>query len=165
MNSDYITLSKIRFFGHHGVTVEEQERGQILEVTLRLEFSLAAAGRQDDLSRTVDYQVVYEVARAILEGPPRKLAETLAESVAADVLKKFKLVKAVEVEVTKPAPPVRFAFAGFSACVRREQVGRGKKDAMGSRAQAPQKRRAVASDAPAARKVRTLRALHGTPKL
>jgi dihydroneopterin aldolase len=102
----------------------------------------------------VDYQAVFEVARAILEGPPRKLAETLAESVAAEVLKKFKLVKAVEVEVTKPSPPVRFAFAGFSAGVRRERVGKGKKDAMGSHAQAPQKRRAVASDAPTVLSVR-----------
>ena len=121
MNSDSITLSKIRFFAHHGVTVEEQERGQILEVTVRLEYSLAAAARADDLARTVDYQAVFEVTRKIIEGPPRKLAETLADSVAAEILKKFKLVKAVEVEVTKPAPPVRFAFGGFSACVRRKR--------------------------------------------
>jgi len=116
---DSLTLSRLRFFAHHGVLPAETAHGQIFEVTVRLKLSLAAAAQADDLQQTVDYQLVYEVVQKIMNGPRVKLAETLAESVATELLRTFPSVTAADVEVIKPQPPVNFAFAGFSAKIRR----------------------------------------------
>ena len=119
MTSDTLTLSRLRFFGHHGVLPEETARGQDFEVTVHLELSLAEAGRADDLGLTVDYRAVREVVRGVMEGPPRKLVEALAEGIAMETLRVFPLVKAVGVEVLKPKPPVDFASDGLIVRIRR----------------------------------------------
>jgi len=119
MSQDSLTLSRLRFFAHHGVLPAETAHGQIFEVTVRLELPLAEAARADDLTKTVDYQAAYEVVRGVMEGPQMKLAETLAEVIATALLREFARVEAVEIEVIKPQPPVAFAFAGFFAKIRR----------------------------------------------
>jgi dihydroneopterin aldolase len=116
---DALTLHRLRFFAHHGVLPAEKTHGQTFEVTVRLEFPLAAAGRADDLALTVDYQRAYAVVRQVMDGPRRQLAEALAETIAAGLLGVFPVVEAVEVEVVKPHPPVTFDFAEFSAHIRR----------------------------------------------
>jgi len=116
---DSLSLHRLRFFAHHGVLPAETAHGQIFEVTVRLELPLAEAARADDLQKTVDYQQVYEAVRKIMEGPRVKLAETLAETIAAELLRAFPSVVAADIEVIKPQPPVNFAFAGFSARIQR----------------------------------------------
>ena len=74
-----------------------------------------------DRFRTIDYPDVWAATRAVMEGPPRHLIETLAEQVAAALLQRFTPVTAVVVEVTKPAPPVTFPFAGVAVRIRRER--------------------------------------------
>jgi 7,8-dihydroneopterin aldolase/epimerase/oxygenase len=123
MTPDSLTLSGLRFFAHHGVLSEETSRGQEFEVTVQLELPLGEAGRTDDLGRTVDYRAVCEVIRGVMEGPPRKLVETLAERVAAEILGAFPLVQAVEVEVVKPRPPVDFVTTGLVVRIRRVRAG------------------------------------------
>jgi dihydroneopterin aldolase len=119
MSADTLTLSRMRFFGRHGVLPAETARGQDFEVTVRLELPLAEAGRTDDLSRTVDYRAVHEIVRGVMDGPPRQLVEALAEAIAADLLKFFPPVQAVEVEVVKLRPPVAFASDGLGVRIRR----------------------------------------------
>jgi dihydroneopterin aldolase len=119
MTPDTLTLSRMRFFGRHGVLPEETARGQDFEVTVQLELPLAEAGRADDLTRTVDYRAVHAAVSTVMEGPPRKLAEALAEAVATELLRAFPLVRAVEVEVIKTKPPVDFICAGLAVRVRR----------------------------------------------
>ena len=97
MTPDTLTLLHLRFHGRHGVLPEEAAREQEFDVTVRLELSLADAGRSDDLNRAVDYRAVQGVVRAVMEGPPRKLVESLAEGVAADVLRACPAVEAVVV--------------------------------------------------------------------
>jgi dihydroneopterin aldolase len=120
--SDFLTLHRLRFFARHGVLPAEAEHGQIFEVTVRLEFPLAPAGAADDLALTIDYQNVYAAVRTVIDGPRRQLAEALAELIAAELLRAFSLVDAVEVDVIKPHPPVAFDFAGFSAHIRRTRA-------------------------------------------
>jgi dihydroneopterin aldolase len=119
---DTLTLSRLRFFGFHGLLPEEKAHGQTLEVTVRLELSLAEAGRADDLHLTADYRAVYETIRAVMHGPRCKLVETLAESVAAALLRDFSMLAAVDVEVTKPHPPVNFNFEGLTIRIHRTRA-------------------------------------------
>ncbi|MDF9826286.1 dihydroneopterin aldolase [Ereboglobus sp. PH5-10] len=121
MSADSITLSRMRFHSCHGALPEEKTRPQPWEVTVTLELPLAGAGRADDLEKTIDYRRIHEVARAVMEGAPVNLVETLACRIAEDLLRAFAQVRAVSVEVTKLKPPVNFDFNGLKVRVRRER--------------------------------------------
>ena len=86
-----------------------------------MELPLAAAGNSDRLDQTVDYCAVQAIVRSIIEGSHKRLIETLAESVASELLRAFTMVDAVTVEIVKPNPPVDFQFAGVSVRIRRER--------------------------------------------
>jgi dihydroneopterin aldolase len=90
------------FFGRHGTLPAERDLGQRFVVDIELRCDLRAAGASDDLSRTVDYSEVYRAARAIVEGPPVALTETVAERIAQAVLANQPLVESIRVQVTKP---------------------------------------------------------------
>jgi dihydroneopterin aldolase len=117
MKTHTLKLTGMRFFGHHGVHSKETENGQAFGATVALE--LASFPVADRLEATVDYTAVHAVVRSVLEGPPRKLIETLAEEVATALLREFDQAMSVEVEVTKPEPPVDFPFEGVSVRVVR----------------------------------------------
>jgi dihydroneopterin aldolase len=99
--TDRIVLHDIRLLGRHGVHDWERAEPQRFEVDVELELDLAFAGASDDLARTVDYGRVYEIVRAVIEGPSRQLLETLATSIAEGVLAAHP-VEAITVRVRKP---------------------------------------------------------------
>lgn len=119
---DKLILRELHFVARHGVLPIESEESQNFSATLELEFPLQAAGESDRLELTIDYCAVQEVVRSIIEGSHRRLIETLAESVAAELLRAFPLLHAVTVEITKPRPPVDFNFAGVAVRIRRERA-------------------------------------------
>jgi dihydroneopterin aldolase len=118
---DKLILRELHFIARHGVLPIERENSQRFSATLELELPLAEAGEADRLDRTIDYCAVQAVVRSIIEGSHKKLIETLAESVAAELLRAFPLLSAVTVEITKPQPPVDFKFAGVAVRIRRER--------------------------------------------
>jgi len=101
-----IRLRGMRFYGYHGALAAERELGQRFEVDVELALDLRPAGQSDDLARTVNYAAVYDDVRRVVEGPPCRLIEALAERIAAHVLADYPPVLAVAVRVRKPAAPV-----------------------------------------------------------
>ena len=102
MTEDRILLQGMIFNGYHGTLAAERDLGQPFVVDIDLHCDLRAAGLADDLTQTVDYSEVYRQARAIVEGQPVSLTETLAERIAAAVLDQHSLVERVRVRVAKP---------------------------------------------------------------
>lgn len=102
MTEDRIVLEGMRFYGHHGTLAAERELGQEFVVDVELHCDLRAAGLADDLDKTVDYSQVYRRVRAVVEGPPVGLTETVAERIAAAILAEHSRVEAVRVRVAKP---------------------------------------------------------------
>ncbi len=118
---DKIILRELHFVARHGVLPIETENSQRFTATVEMELPLAEAGKTDRLDQTVDYCAVQAVVRSIIEGSHKRLIETLAESVASELLRAFTIVHAVTVEIVKPNPPVDFQFAGVSVRIRRER--------------------------------------------
>ncbi len=119
---DKIILTGIEIFGRHGCSAAEQKRGQIFKVDIELNLSLDAAGRTDNISETVDYaQVLFDVER-VVGGTPRKLIETVAEEIAATLLKNYPKIESLKVTLHKPnAPlPVRYFEAAVEISRRRK---------------------------------------------
>lgn len=61
---------------------------------------LTDAGRSDKLADTVDYTRIHAIAKAVIEGAPAQLIESLASSVADQVLQ-LPRVEAVTVRIAK----------------------------------------------------------------
>ena len=102
-------LSGMKFYGRHGVLPQERDLGQRFEVDVEIMLDLAPAGRDDDLSKTISYADVYTLVEKVLTGPPYKLIEALAESIARDILDNFS-ASGVVVRVKKPGAPVPGSF-------------------------------------------------------
>ena len=126
---DRLSLLGMRFMGRHGANPGEQDEPQPFEVDVILHADLAPAADSDDLSATVDYDGIAEVARAVVEGASVALIETLAGSIARDVLAVTdpSLVDAVEVNVRKPDAPldIEIDYAEASLFRRRDSGARG----------------------------------------
>jgi dihydroneopterin aldolase len=118
---DRMRLARMVFYGYHGAYPEENRLGQQFVVDLDLRLDLAPAGRSDDLAKTVNYADVYALVKRIVQGPPVKLIETLAENIATAVLGSYTNINEATVSVTKPHPPFDAAFDGVTVELRRRR--------------------------------------------
>jgi 7,8-dihydroneopterin aldolase/epimerase/oxygenase len=117
---DRICLRAMRFEGRHGVSEDEREMPQELEVDLELETDLSAAARSDALEATIDYGPLVERCRAIVEGRSFHLLEAIAGAIADDVLARTP-ADAVTVRVRKLAVPIDADLDWAGVEVRRER--------------------------------------------
>ncbi|OFK63825.1 dihydroneopterin aldolase [Corynebacterium sp. HMSC078A10] len=117
--ADRIELTGLECFGYHGVFEEEKKTGQpfIVDVTCWLD----TAGIEDDLSRTVNYAELADVAADIVEGPSRDLIETVAAEVAETAMQRFDILHAIEVTIHKPKAPIPRTFADVAVVARRSR--------------------------------------------
>ena len=117
--ADRIELTGLECFGYHGVFEEEKKTGQpfIVDVTCWLD----TAGIEDDLSRTVNYAELADVAANIVEGPSRDLIETVAAEVAETAMQRFEILHAIEVTIHKPKAPIPRTFADVAVVARRSR--------------------------------------------
>jgi 7,8-dihydroneopterin aldolase/epimerase/oxygenase len=100
--TDRIVLAGMAFEARHGVNDWEKQQAQRFEVDVELRLGTGADGASDELARTVDYRLVYGAVRGVVEGPSVDLIETLAESIARDVLAADERIRKVIVRVRKP---------------------------------------------------------------
>ncbi|MFN7253000.1 MAG: dihydroneopterin aldolase [Anaerobacillus sp.] len=103
---DKILLNQLEFYGYHGVFPEETKLGQRFIVDVILEADLKDAGKTDDLTKTINYAEIYEVVKEVVEGPPYKLVEAVAEKISNDILSRFTLVSICTIKLIKPNPPI-----------------------------------------------------------
>jgi dihydroneopterin aldolase len=118
---DKIYVAGMEFYGYHGVFPEENKLGQRFRADVTLDVSLKKAGETDDLKYSVNYAEIYEACKAVMEGSPVKLVETLAEKIAEDLLKKFINVQSCTVKVIKPDPPIAGHYDFVAIEIRRDR--------------------------------------------
>lgn len=106
MASGTVKLENAVFYAHHGVMQEEHRIGGRFEVDVVMDVEFDEAATNDDLSKTVDYEKIYQLVRSIVTENNFYLIERLAYLIANGVLTDHPVVHAVEVEVRKPNPPV-----------------------------------------------------------
>lgn len=121
---DKIRLQSMQFYAYHGVFAEEQRLGQRFVVSMTLHLDLSLPGASDDVADTVNYGLIYDLVKQIVEGKTFHLIEALAENLAHEVLVRFPLVRGVEVEVEKPGAPVAGVLETVSVWIERWQTER-----------------------------------------
>ena len=97
--NDVLEISDLEFTTRIGVPDDERNTEQKLLITVKLFLDTRAAGANDDMNETIDYEAV---VNSILElrSNERKLIETLADDIAKTVLEQFKPA-IVEVTIKK----------------------------------------------------------------
>lgn len=103
--TDRIVLHNMVFQGRHGVLEIEQREPQPFHVDVELVMNLQPAAVDDDLAKSVDYSVVFDATRQIVESTSFRLLEALAEAIAHELLVDFP-VQEVGVRVRKPRAPI-----------------------------------------------------------
>jgi len=117
---DTIRVEGLTAFGYHGVLAEERATGQRFIVDVELNLSTRSAGESDDLTKTVDYAAVSEIAIAVVTGEPCNLIETVAERIAQAVLE-YEQLETAAVTVHKPDAPIAAEFSDVSVRVVRSR--------------------------------------------
>jgi dihydroneopterin aldolase len=120
---DRLRLMGMRFMARHGVLAHEKVDAQAFEVDLVLHADLADAAERDELEATVDYAALFDLVRALVEGPSVDLVEALAGRIATAVLAATdpRLVTAVEVRVRKPDAPIDGTFDTVEVAISRRR--------------------------------------------
>ena len=117
---DRIELMGLVFSGRHGVRPAEREQPQEFKVDVKLDADLAEVGRSDSIVDTVDYRLVYAIAKDVVEGESVQLIETLAHRIAERVLDLNK-VMAVSVRIAKRPESMR-PIDGASVKIKRTRA-------------------------------------------
>ena len=105
-NVDRIELMGMVFSGRHGVRQAEREQPQDFKIDVKLDTELAEAGRSDRVEDTVDYRIVYAIAKDVIEGESVQLIETLAHRIAERLLE-LKKVVGVSIRIAKRPESMR----------------------------------------------------------
>ncbi|MBK1440365.1 dihydroneopterin aldolase [Parapedobacter sp. ISTM3] len=98
-----VALTDLRFFAYHGFYPEEQVLGNEFTVALYVGFT-GAPKDDDNLANTVNYEVLYGIAKSEMQHP-RKLLETVAEAILSRIVQKFPFIEDAKISITKRRPP------------------------------------------------------------
>lgn len=116
---DEIHIDDLEVYAHHGVFPEEKEKGQLFYVNLVLYTDTRRAGQQDDLTLSTHYGEVCHLVTKWMQEHTYDLIETVAETVAEQVLLHYPLVRAIDVEIRKPQAPIGLPFGSVSVKIFR----------------------------------------------
>lgn len=101
MSGDLIRLKDITIFGFYGVSPQERELGQKIQIDLDLHADLAAACASDSLQDTINYESVYSsVMEVVGAGKRYRLLESLGEAICDAVLSAYP-VSRVDIRMRK----------------------------------------------------------------
>ena len=119
MHLDTVVVEGIRGTGFHGVLPTEKDTGQLFLADVVVHLDTRVAGRSDDLSKTVDYSQIADLAAEVLAAAEPDLVEAVAERIALRVLELDNVV-AVDVTVHKPQAPLAVEFSDVAVTIRRD---------------------------------------------
>ncbi len=100
-----ICLEGLEFHAFHGVYPHERESGNWFEVDIFVEIDIAEGTIEDNLGKTVNYEILYQFVKEEME-KPSKLLETVAEKIVERVIADLPEVREVGIKLGKINPPI-----------------------------------------------------------
>jgi dihydroneopterin aldolase len=94
------------FYSRHGFYEEEQIIGNRFMVTIEVAFQNNKDLNADKITHTINYEQLYAIAEEEMQ-QPKKLLETVGQSIADRITRQFAFIKALTVSVKKLNPPLR----------------------------------------------------------
>ena len=100
----------MRFHAYHGIHDFEARDGNEFVVDLSFSLNLERAAANDDISETVNYELVYGIVDSEME-KRSGLLEHVAYRIKQRVLKEWPRIDTIRVRVTKIRPPIQGEIA------------------------------------------------------
>ncbi|MFA5384120.1 MAG: dihydroneopterin aldolase [Eubacteriales bacterium] len=116
---DRIILKGMQFYGYHGVLPGEREQGGRFVVDAELYLDLQKAGREDDISLTVDYSRVFGIVKEKITCRSYNLLEAAAEDISYAILDNFPVLEVV-VRIKKINTGLEGAYKYMGVEIRRQ---------------------------------------------
>lgn len=111
-----IHLNNIQLYAYHGCLAEEALIGSNYSVDVMLETDFTEAAATDDLTKTIDYCIVFNIVKEEMA-----IRANLLENVASRIIKRLKSelhhLQKVVLTVTKLNPPMNGNVKGVSIIV------------------------------------------------
>ena len=117
--SDQIRVNGIKALGYNGVLPHEAIEGQEFSVDLLVTLDLRAASLSDDLTETINYADLAQIAYDNIVGERVQLIERLAGRIAEEISSTYSQITSVSVTVHKPHAPVDVNFEDISVTITR----------------------------------------------
>ncbi len=111
---DYITITGLKIFAHHGVLEEETRNGQDFYVNAKLYYDMSRAAKTDEVTDAVHYGEVCQVMTDFLQKNTYKLLERAVAETMKAVLHAFPMLDGIEMELCKPNAPIPLPFENVS---------------------------------------------------
>ena len=116
---DKIHIKNLEVFARHGVFPEENALGQKFVVSAVLHTSTRAAGKTDDLTKSIHYGEVSRFITEFMEQNTFQLLETAAERLAEELLLNTERLEKIRLEIKKPWAPVGLPLETVSVEIER----------------------------------------------
>lgn len=100
-----ICLEGLEFHAFHGVYPHERASGNWFEVDITVQIEIPDRSIGDNLGRTVNYELLYQIVKDEME-KPSKLLETVAEEIVQRVMAEVAEAAQVEIKLAKTNPPI-----------------------------------------------------------
>lgn len=100
-----IIVEGINLYCYHGCLEEEAKIGANYIVDVIMETDFSEAAKTDDLNKTIDYVVVFNIVKTQMT-IRAKLIEAVGQRIVDELKKEFSTLKKLEVKVTKLNPPM-----------------------------------------------------------
>lgn len=117
---DMIRIENLELYAYHGVFPEENEEGQLFIISASIYVDAYRAANEDDLSRSVDYGEVCYFIKQWMDTHTVQLIETVADTLARELMLAYPLIQKMELEVKKPDAPIGLPFEYVSVTVERQ---------------------------------------------
>ena len=105
LDNSYIYLSHLRFHAYHGVLPQERAVGNDYLLDLRIKYDVANAMKSDNVNDTLNYAEVYKlICQEMMV--PSNLIERVAYRIADRIARRFIVVEAIDIKLTKLNPPM-----------------------------------------------------------
>jgi len=117
---DCMRIENLEVFANHGVFEEEANLGQKFLVSASMYFDASAAGKTDDLSKSVNYADTCAEITQWMKTNRCKLIETVAERLATKLLTDNRIIREVKVTVKKPWAPIGLPLECVSITIDRK---------------------------------------------
>lgn len=100
-----IEILGLRLFGHHGVLEQERKVGNEFVVDIVINYPADRGAETDDISSTLNYAEVVEVAKDEF-AEPANLIEAVAMRIATGLRREWPRIDSGSVSVAKLTPPI-----------------------------------------------------------
>ncbi len=100
-----ISIEGMEFYAYHGCFKEEQIIGTKFRVDLFIKSDTSEAEKTDDLSKTINYQTVFQIVKAQMQ-IKSKLLEHVGRRILDELKANFPEIENAKIKISKLNPPL-----------------------------------------------------------